>query len=40
MAIFDRLHDEGNTVVLITHESDVAARAGRTVRLIDGVLTE
>lgn len=40
MAIFDRLHTEGNTVVMITHELDVAARARRTVRLADGVLTE
>ena len=31
-----RLNDEGRTVVLITHESDVAARARRVVRLSDG----
>ncbi len=40
MSIFDRLHNEGNTIVLITHESDVAARARRIVRLVDGVIAE
>jgi putative ABC transport system ATP-binding protein len=34
--IFARLNDEGRTVVLITHEDDVAARARRIVRLADG----
>ncbi len=34
--IFDRLHTSGRTVVLITHEADVAARAQRVVRLRDG----
>ena len=36
LAIFDRLNADGRTVVLITHESDVAARARRVVRLSDG----
>jgi putative ABC transport system ATP-binding protein len=36
LAIFARLNAEGRTVVLITHESDVAARARRIVRLSDG----
>jgi putative ABC transport system ATP-binding protein len=34
--IFGRLNDEGRTVVLITHEDDVAARARRIIRLADG----
>jgi putative ABC transport system ATP-binding protein len=34
--IFARLNDEGRTVVLITHEADVAAEASRIVRLADG----
>ncbi len=34
--IFDRLHASGRTVVLITHEADVASRAHRVVRLMDG----
>jgi putative ABC transport system ATP-binding protein len=37
---FEDLNDEGRTVVLITHEPDVAARARRTVRLADGRVVE
>jgi putative ABC transport system ATP-binding protein len=36
LEIFDALHDDGRTVVVITHDPDVAARAGRVVRLGDG----
>jgi putative ABC transport system ATP-binding protein len=36
LAIFERLNDEGRTVVLITHEDEVAARARRVIRLADG----
>jgi putative ABC transport system ATP-binding protein len=36
LALLDELHDAGRTVVLITHEDDVAARAGRTVHMRDG----
>jgi putative ABC transport system ATP-binding protein len=36
LGVFARLNAEGRTVVLITHESDVAARARRFVRLGDG----
>ncbi len=38
--LFDDLHAAGRTVVVITHEADVAARAARVVRLRDGVLEE
>jgi putative ABC transport system ATP-binding protein len=34
--LFDDLHRSGRTVVLITHEADVAAAAGRTIRIRDG----
>ena len=34
--LFDELHQQGRTIVLITHEADVAARARRTIRLSDG----
>ncbi len=34
--IFDHLHDSGRTVVLITHEDEVATRASRVVRMRDG----
>ena len=34
--LFDRLHREGNTIVLITHDRDVAAHAQRVIVLRDG----
>ena len=36
MALFDRLHGAGNTIVLVTHEADIAACAHRTIHLRDG----
>ncbi|MGH9702114.1 MAG: ABC transporter ATP-binding protein [Candidatus Acidiferrales bacterium] len=36
MALFARLHEQGNTIVLVTHEPDIAARAHRIIRLRDG----
>jgi len=38
MEIFNSIHAAGNTVVLVTHEEDIAAFAHRTVRLRDGVI--
>jgi ABC-type antimicrobial peptide transport system, ATPase component len=34
--LLDDIHDEGKTIVIITHEDEVAARAGRVVTLHDG----
>lgn len=36
MALFSRLHDAGNTIVLVTHEAEVAALARRTIFVRDG----
>ena len=36
MALFDELHDDGNTIVIVTHEPSIAARCPRAVRLADG----
>ena len=38
MALLDEIHRRGNTVILVTHEEDVAARARRVVRLRDGLI--
>lgn len=36
MRLFDQIHSRGNTVILVTHEEDIAKHAGRIVRLRDG----
>ena len=38
MEIFDRIHSTGNTIVLVTHETDIANHARRIVRLLDGAI--
>lgn len=36
MTLFDALHDQGNTIILVTHEPDIAKHAQRKIRLLDG----
>jgi putative ABC transport system ATP-binding protein len=36
MSLFARLHEQGNTIILVTHEPDIAAHAHRVIRLRDG----
>jgi len=36
MELFDALHREGNTVILVTHESNIARHAHRMIRILDG----
>ena len=38
MEIFEKIHDAGNTVILVTHEPDIAEHAHRIVRLRDGMV--
>lgn len=38
MNLFDAIHKAGNTVILVTHEEDIAARAHRIIRLRDGMV--
>ena len=40
MAMFRQLHAQGNTIVLITHDNDVARQAPRSIHIKDGKLTE
>jgi putative ABC transport system ATP-binding protein len=36
MAVFEELHDAGQTIIIVTHEADIAAHARRQVHLLDG----
>jgi putative ABC transport system ATP-binding protein len=38
MALFDEIHANGNTVIVVTHEEEVAAHAHRIIRLRDGMI--
>ncbi|MDB9720938.1 ABC transporter ATP-binding protein [Winogradskyella sp.] len=38
MALFDEIHAAGNTVIMVTHEEEIAAHAKRVIRLRDGVI--
>ncbi|WP_027126454.1 ABC transporter ATP-binding protein [Gelidibacter mesophilus] len=38
LQLFDDIHKAGNTVIVVTHEEDVAARAARIIRLRDGLI--
>ena len=38
LQLFDEIHNAGNTVIMVTHEEEVAARAHRIIRLRDGMI--
>ena len=38
MALFDEIHAKGNTVIVVTHEEDIAKHAHRVIRLMDGMV--
>jgi len=38
MDLFERLHSEGNTIIVVTHEHDIAARAHRILSIRDGLI--
>jgi len=40
MALFSRLHEAGNTIVLVTHEADIAGHAHRVVHIRDGQISD
>jgi putative ABC transport system ATP-binding protein len=39
MGLFDDIHKAGNTVIMVTHEEEVAAHAKRVIRLLDGMIS-
>src|SRR5213075_1361962 len=38
MNLFQKLHEDGNTIILVTHEHDIAARAHRVLSIRDGLI--
>ncbi len=40
MALFDQLHNEGQTIIMVTHEDEIAKHCHRVVRLSDGEVVE
>ena len=36
MSLFKRLHEEGNTIILVTHEAEIATQADRIIHILDG----
>lgn len=40
MQLFEHLHEQGNTIILVTHEHDIAAHAHRVVSILDGQISK
>ena len=40
MRILDQLHSKGNTIILVTHEEDIAKHANRIITIFDGRVKE
>ena len=38
MGLFNEIHDQGNTIILVTHEEYIAQHAARIIRLKDGLV--
>ena len=38
MSVFDELHGQGQTIIMVTHEADIAAHAAREITLLDGMI--
>ena len=36
MALIEEIHEQGNTIIIVTHEEDIAQYAHRIIRLVDG----
>jgi len=40
MGLLDDIHNKGNTVIVVTHEEDIARHAARIIRLFDGEVAQ
>jgi putative ABC transport system ATP-binding protein len=40
MDLISKLHEQGNTIILVTHEADIAERAQRVIHMLDGKINE
>ncbi|HMY76989.1 MAG TPA: ATP-binding cassette domain-containing protein, partial [Blastocatellia bacterium] len=40
MNLLERLHERGNTIILVTHEPDIAAHAHRVLTILDGQISK
>jgi putative ABC transport system ATP-binding protein len=40
MQVFEKIHANGNTIILVTHEEDIARHARRIIRLRDGLVAD
>jgi len=40
MQIFEKIHTDGNTIILVTHEEYIAEHTQRSIRLLDGMVAE
>jgi len=38
MALLEEIHKNGNTIIVVTHEEDIAAHAKRIIRMRDGMI--
>jgi putative ABC transport system ATP-binding protein len=38
MALLEQIHEQGNTIILVTHEEEIARHAHRIIRLKDGLI--
>ncbi|MBU1706988.1 ABC transporter ATP-binding protein, partial [bacterium] len=40
MSLFEEIHRQGNTIILVTHEEYIARKANRIIRLLDGLVAK
>jgi putative ABC transport system ATP-binding protein len=40
MSLLERLHERGNTIIVVTHEPDIASHADRVLTILDGQISK